>query len=359
MRFVPMFCVKEGMLLAKSIYNKNGSLLLREGTDIKRQYISKITELNIQGIYIDDDLSRDLEVENVINDQLRFKAVRKIKNMFINIEKDSPKAKKKLSSVSAMVGDMVDELVENKHIMVNMVDIKSFDEYTYHHSVNVCVLSIIIGISLGFNKVKLTNLGMAALLHDVGKVFIDKEVLNKVEPLTNEEFDTVKAHPLNGYKHMISNFDFPRLTNIGVLEHHERYDGTGYPQSKKGEDISLFARIIAITDVYDALTSNRYYRKASLPSEAMEYIMGGAGLHFDFDLVKIFVRKVALYPVGTCVLLSNGDKGIVAKNYPDAPTRPKIRLIDEESQAGKNYRYINLKNDLTKCNVTVVDIINI
>lgn len=359
MRFVPMESIQEGMLLAKSIYNKNGNLLLRAGTDIKKQYISKIQELDIQGAYIDDNISRDLEIETVINEELRFKTVGKIKDIFIDIEKDAPDMGKNVSLVNAMVGDMVDELVENKHIMVNMVDIKSFDEYTYHHSVNVCVLSIILGVSLNFTKSELTNLGMAALLHDIGKVFIDRDLLNKVEPLTDEEFKIMKGHPLNGYKHINLNYDFPRLTNLGVLEHHERYDGSGYPQNKKGEDISLFARIIAIADVYDALVSNRYYRKASPPSEAMEYIMGGAGGHFDYDLVNIFVRKVALYPIGACVKLSDGEEGIIAENYPETPNRPKIRIIDEDSKSGVNYNYIDLRSDLTKRNVTIVEILNI
>lgn len=346
------------MILGKSIYNKNGSLLLREGNEIKEQYIAKVIELDIQGVYIEDDLSRGIEIESVINDELRFNTICKIKDIFIDIQQDSKNLEANISMANAHVEEMIEELTKNEHVMINMVDIKSFDEYTYHHSVNVCVLSIIIGISVGLSKDELGQLGMAALLHDVGKVFINQELLNKVDPLTPEEYNTMKEHSLSGYRYIKSKFNFPYQTNIGVLQHHEKYDGTGYPQNKVGEEISLFGRIIAIADVYDAMVSNRYYKEALLPSEAMEYIMGGAGAHFDFDLVNIFIRKVAAYPLGTCVELSNGAQGIVVENFPDASTRPKIRLIDRASDHHQD-TYIDLRNDFDNTNVTIKNIINI
>lgn len=356
MRFIPTFCLKEGMLLGKSIYNRNGSLLLREGGNIKQQYISKIIALDIQGVYVEDEFSKGIEIENVINDELRLNTVSKIKDIFIDIQNDSPSLGNSMAMANAHVEDMIDELIQNKNVMINMVDIKSFDEYTYHHSVNVCVLSIIIGISLDLTHEELSRLGMAALLHDIGKVFINQELLNKVGKLTEQEFEIMKEHPLRGYQYIKGKFDFPFQTNLGVLQHHEKYDGTGYPQGKIGDEISLFGRIIAVTDVYDALVSNRYYKMALLPSEAMEYIMGGAGTHFDFELVNIFIRKVAAYPLGTCVKLSTGEKGIVVQNYPDASTRPKIRLLDDKTTEDQ---YLNLRNDLEKTNLTIVEIINI
>lgn len=362
MRFIPTFCLKEGMLLGKSIYNKNGSLLLREGTPIKEQYIAKVIELDIQGVYIDDEISKGINVKNVINDELRFNTVNKIKDIFIDIEKDSQSLDAHISAANMQVENMIDELIENKNVMVNMVDIKSFDEYTYHHSVNVCILSIIMGISLDLTKDELTCLGMGALLHDIGKVFIHQDLLNKVEKLTTEEFAIMKEHSMDGYRYIKSKFDFPYQTNLGVLQHHEKFDGSGYPLGKAGEEISIFGRIIAVADVYDALVSNRYYKKALLPSEAMEYIMGGAGAHFDFDVVNIFIRKVAAYPLGTCVRLSNGSKGIVVENFPDASTRPKIRLIhndiDRQEQEGQEEQYINLRDDFTSTNLTIKEIVN-
>lgn len=354
MRFIPAFSLREGLILGKSIYNNFGGLLLKEGSEIKQPYIEKILELGFQGLYIDDDISKDIEIENVISDELKLKSISKLKNMFMNIENDKP-IEENIKEIGNIAEDMVDELIANRDLMVNMVDIKSFDDYTFFHSVNVAVLSIIMGIALNLNRNDLYKLGVGALLHDVGKVFINQDLLNKLEPLTGEEFEIMKTHSFNGYKYMKSNFNVPVKSYIAVLDHHEKYDGTGYPNNKVGENISLFGRIIAIADVYDALTSDRPYKKSSLPANVIEYIMGGPGTHFDFDLVNIFIKKVAAYPVGTCVKLNNGVIGIVVENYSDSSTRPKIRVLNSRS---KEYTYVNLRDDVNSNNLTIVDIVN-
>lgn len=356
MRFIPTFCLKEGMLLAKNLYNENGNLLLKKGLNIKKEYIEKIIDLGVQGIYVEDDISRDIKIESAINDELRLKSVQGIKNMFINIEKNKGTSKSDINQVGLLVENIVDDLVDNKNLMVNMIDIKLFDDYTFFHSVNVAVLSIIMGIALDLNKQELYKLGMGALLHDIGKVFISKEILNKKGKLTTEEFNKMKLHPLEGYKYIKSKFDLPIKSYIAILEHHEKYDGTGYPNKKVGDNISLFGRIISIADVYDALTSDRYYRKAWLPSDVMEYIMGGAGSHFDFDLVNLFVKKVAAYPLGTCVKLNNELVGIVVENYSDACTRPKIKLLNSNNE---DPVYIDLRYDFSSRNLTIVDVVGI
>ena len=211
------------------------------------------------------------------------------------------------------------------------------------------------GIANRFNKNELYKLAMGALLHDFGKVFINQDLLNKKEKLTEEEVKIMKAHSIDGYRYLKSNYDVPIKSYIAVLDHHEKYDGTGYPNGKVGESISLFGRIVAIADGYDALTSDRPYKKATLPANAIEYIMGGASTHFDFNLVNIFIKKVAAYPIGTCVRLNNGLVGIVIENFSDASTRPKIRILNDDNR--KNY-HINLKDDFQKNNLTIVDIVN-
>ncbi len=211
------------------------------------------------------------------------------------------------------------------------------------------------GVALDLNRNDLNNLGMGAILHDIGKVFIDKKCLNKKGRLTDEEFAEMKKHPIEGYRYIRANFNIPVQASMGVLQHHEKYDGTGYPVQKAGDDISLFGRIIAIADVYDAITSDRPYRKGILPSKAMEYIMGGAGYHFDFELVSIFVKKVAAYPLGTCVKLSNGLMGIVVENFADTSMRPKIRVIEKDKD--QEARYINLKEDFKTNNLTIVEVV--
>ncbi len=236
-----------------------------------------------------------------------------------------------------------------------MVDLKIFDDYTFYHSVNVAVLSLIIGISVDLPRPELYKLGLGALLHDIGKVFISKKILSKEGPLDIEEFDEIRKHPTLGYEYLTKHYDVPAKSNLGALQHHERYDGSGYPSNLKDESISDFGRIIAIADVYDALTSDRPYRKALLPSDAMEYVMGGSGSMFDPQYVLKFTRKVAAYPLGTIVRLSNGSVGIVVLNYEDCCTRPRIRLVPQKKT--DEHIYVDLKDDKNATNLTITEIV--
>lgn len=355
MRFVPSACLREGMINGKDLYGKDGILMLREGQEITGINIGRITSLGYQGIYIQDELSRNIEIQSVIDDALRQKTITAIKHVFDSLEQNNNKMKftANIEQTKALVENIIDDMMDNKHLVVNMVDLKVFDDYTYYHSVNVAVLAIVIGISLELSKKELYYLGLGALLHDIGKVFVPKEILNKKGQLTDEEMAEVKSHSEKGYHYLREMWDIPLKAYLAVLYHHEKFDGTGYPKGKKTTDIHLFGRIIAIADVYDALISDRPYRKALLPSEAVEYVMGGSGVLFDPDIVNIFVKKVAPYPLGTCVKLSNGDVGIVIENNEDACLRPKVKLFFQKEEM-----VLDLKNDENTWNVTIVDIVD-
>lgn len=218
---------------------------------------------------------------------------------------------------------------------------------------NVAVLSILVGSEYGLDKNELFNVGLASILHDIGKMFVDKNILNKPGKLTQEEYEAVQEHPAFGFNYLKESYEIPTSAYVAVLQHHEKYDGTGYPMKKAKEEISIIGRIIGVADVYDALTSTRPYRKSLLPSEAMEYIMANGGIMFDVKLTKIFARKVAPFPMGTYVKLSNGLTGIVADNYEDACMRPKVKVImDEEGNHIKPY-LINLRDERDLRSVTI------
>lgn len=189
----------------------------------------------------------------------------------------------------------------------------------FFHSVNVAILSLLMGMELGLGTDDLQNLGLAAILHDIGKMFVNSEILHKPTSLAPDEYKEVKQHVKLGYNFLKATFEIPAQVYVAVLQHHERYDGKGYPNELGGDNIHLFGRIIAVTDVYDALTANRPYRKPIPASKALDYIVSGNGTLFDRRLTNIFVRKVAHYPVGTYVRLNSGHSGIVFKNYCDAP----------------------------------------
>lgn len=352
MRFVPTNCLRDGMQLAKTLYGKNSELLLNSGVILNEAYIDSIKRLKYPGIYINDDISKDIEIINVISDELRIKTMQGIKKIFMKAE-NGGKLLTKEADLSQLIKNIIDELLANKGIMVNMIDLKCFDDYTYAHSVNVAVLSVITGISLGLKQDLLVKLGLGALLHDIGKVFIDKKVLNKPGHLTSEEFKEMRTHSALGYKYAREQLRLPPMSIQSIEDHHEKYDGTGYPNGKNKDTISLFGKIIAVSDVYDALSSERPYRKAISPSESMEYIMGGCGTLFDPNIVNVFIRKVAPYPIGTLVKLSNNWVAIVVENYESACLRPTIRVIEQDGKTIEPFE-ISLRDDYNYLCVTII-----
>jgi HD-GYP domain-containing protein (c-di-GMP phosphodiesterase class II) len=334
--------------------NKN-RILLRKGVTLNFKLIARIKELGFQGVYIDDALSTDIEVANVISDELKFKAMHEVTSLFTGLRnKSDARVAASLTSMTSVVDDIVSEILSNRHLMVNIIDIRNYDDYTYSHSINVAVLSVVLGTMLGMNRDTLNKLCMGALIHDIGKVFIDKRLINKNGKLTPEEYEEVKKHSLFGYNYLCLNKRLDEKTQLVALTHHEKYDGNGYPAGLKGENIPLFGRIVCVADVYDALISDRPYRRAWQPAEAIEYILSGFDSMFDPAVISAFAKKVAPYPVGTCVKLSDGRTGIVVENFESCPLRPKIRLI----QDGKPLEsFIDLSAEAL--NVTITDTVNI
>lgn len=353
MRYIDISLLEPGMILGKNLYNDNSQLLLGRGTTIRPEYIPKIIELGYSGLYIIDEQSKDIEIQEIISMDLRIDAVRKLKKAFIGTDTDDiKKNNESIKDVKAVVEDVVDNIIYNKELMINMVDLKTYSDYTYYHSVNVCVVAIAIGVALQLNKHRLYDLGMAAILHDIGKKFIALEILDKKGPLTDTEFMEIKKHPILGYEHIKHNYSLPTPVYVAILQHHEKFDGSGYPNKCKGGNISLFGRILLVADVYDALVSKRPYHNAYSPSDAIEYIMSNNGAMFDPFIVEAFLKKVAAYPVGTCVDLSNGIKALVIENFENANLRPLVRYTDESGQAS----YINLRDDVFARNITIIGI---
>lgn len=357
MRYIPSNCLRSGQVLASDLVKEGLKVLLRKGVVLTEPLIAKIGQLGFQGVYIQDDLSRDLEVANVISDTLKYKAKADIQSLFISLKnKAATRAEDQLETIGKVINDIVDEIIHNRKLMVNVVDLRTFDDYTFSHSVNVAVLSVVMGTVLGLNRQSLNELAMGALIHDIGKVFINRNIVNKPGRLTTEEFIEMKKHSEKGYNYLRTHGQVKDHALQAVLLHHEQYNGNGYPFGLSGDNIDFFGRIVCVADVYDALTSDRPYRHAMLPSDAMEYIMGGYGTMFDPKVVKAFTRKVAPYPVGTCVRLSNGITGIVVQNYELSCLRPRLRIIAGGQPADD---FIDLSTDNSTLNVTIKEIVQV
>lgn len=354
MRFISVYCLRDGMVLGRNLYGKSEKLLLSQGQVLRKSYIDHIRELGYSGVYVEDGLSEDVEIQAVVDEELRIAAVTTVQNAFISTQSQED-IDKAMEDSSTVVHRLVNEILHNSHVMVNIVDMKVFDDYTFYHSVNVAILSLLVGVSMGLTQSELYRLGLGALLHDIGKVFVGQKIVDKPGQLTAEEMVKMQKHPVLGYEFLRDHSDVPVTSYVGVLQHHERYDGSGYPDGLKDHAISRFARIIAVADVYDALNSDRPYRHAILPSNAMEYIMGGSGTYFDPQCVEIFAHKVAAFPLGTIVSLSNGMRAIVVDNFSDCCMRPSVRLLSGEWEG----RVINLRSDKNLRNVTITEVLNV
>ena len=345
MRYMPMAKVETGMALGQDIYNGEGRLILGRHVILNNDNLQELLSLGFPGIYIDDEFTEDLMVTEVIRPEVKREALKMVHDLFLD-NKNLPMEQHNLQEV---VIDVMEEVLNNGDVMCNMLDIKTYDDYVYFHSVNVAVLSTMIGAACNMNKEELDILTTAALLHDVGKRFVEEDVLNVKRALTEEERIMIVQHPKLGYDFLVENFDFLPEVYDSVLEHHEWYNGCGYPLRRSGNEIPIYARIIKLADVYDALTSKLPYHEAVPPSEAVEYIMANAGAEFDPELVDVFMRKIAVYPEGCEVRLSDGRTAVVMENYKEFILRPKVKVIPTGE-------IINLKSDNEARSLTILEL---
>ena len=350
MIFVPYYKLKEGMKVANDISlsdtKKSKAFLLKKGVILTKDKIEKLSNFNISGVYIDDGRKNPILDEN-----LRKESVLAVKEIFSICENAySILNEYTLKQIENISEKLVDNIYRDKQISVSISDLQTYDLNTYLHSISVTVISIAIGTELSLDKKTLCRLGVCALLHDVGKIEIPIEIINKPSKLTKEEFEIVKTHAQAGGKYFIEDKFISDDIYGGIISHHEKYNGTGYPNALKNEEIPLFARIISVADVYDALTGNRPYRDPIKPLEAIEYIMAGVGISFDYNIVKAFLRKIEPYPVGSYVKLSNKCRARVIKGNKENPLRPIIKVL------GENNKELDLQNDPDARNIVIVDI---
>lgn len=318
-----------GMIVARPIYNSDGRILLHSGIELDANYITRLSAMGIISVYVQDDLFGDVEIQDVVSEQTRIETMKTIKQNFSNLER---KQRLNVHQVQGTVDRILDEVLQNANVLINLSDIRAFDDYTFGHSVNVCILSIITGISMGYQDTKLKELGIGALLHDIGKTMIDSSLLNKPGDLTHLEFQEVKCHTEYGFDILRQYNELSLLSAHIAFQHHERWDGQGYPRGLAAESIHEYARVVATVDVFDALMADRPYRPSYTLSQALHILKRMAGIYLDPSCVEALLVNIAVYPIGTIVVLNTGDIGIVMDVNREQPARPIVKIIYDMNQ---------------------------
>ncbi|PKM90594.1 MAG: hypothetical protein CVU87_01895 [Firmicutes bacterium HGW-Firmicutes-12] len=307
MRSIEIEQLNAGMKIAKAIYDDNGRILLNAGAVLSFRYIDKLTSMGIPFIYVEDEIVGPLDVEELIHDRVRIQTVKALKQAAENVKM---RAEIDIRQISDMVNSILDDLRGVSNLIVQLMDIRCSNMYIYNHSVSVCILSIITGMALGLDELKIKTLGMGAILHDVGKSLSEGP-----------------EHTLHGFEILRGNKTLNVTAAHVAYQHHEKYDGKGYPRQLKGEDIHLFGSIVGTANYYDNLVSNPDQNERLYPYQALEIIMAESGRALHPEVVKAFCKNIAPYPVGTAVRLNNGDIGVIISVNKHLPTRPVIKLV--------------------------------
>jgi len=230
-------------------------------------------------------------------------------------------------TIGPLVEEISSSVTRNPGALISLARLKTADDYTYMHSVAVCALMVALGKQLKMSDTELREAGMAGLLHDIGKAVMPMEVLNKPGKLTDEEFNIVRGHPEAGYKLLKEGHGVSEIAMDVCLHHHEKIDGSGYPHRLKGDEISIYAKMGAVCDVYDAITSNRPYKEGWCPAESLRRMTEWSKNHFDQRVFQAFVKSVGIYPIGTLVKLKSGRLGVVVDQSEKSLLTPKVKVF--------------------------------
>jgi putative nucleotidyltransferase with HDIG domain len=315
--------ISPGMIVEQDIFTDDAILLIPKGSLLTEQLIAKLLEFGMFNIKIETPQIRNADFSNFNKNYTE--AVGKIKNAFETVKY------KKNVDVSEFE-NIIDGVINNSQLGLGLVSymklIENKDEYTLRHSINVSVTAMLMGKWLGYSDEHIKQLGVSAILHDIGKVSIPENILNKPGKLTDAEFNLMKNHTKFGYELLNNSKAVSDEVKMVALLHHEKMDGSGYPLGLRGSKISEAARIVAICDIYDAVTSKRVYKNKENPLKGLKVIFDDSYNGLDLYLCKVFLNNVSLAYSGSQVVLNNGNMGKIIKVFPENPEKPWI-VIDE------------------------------
>lgn len=352
--------LKEGMRIDQAIIDKTGRTLINRGTYLDDFMIDSLLKLGVGGIYTsegEDDPEEEFIPEEIkekieklkVADPAKVQLSESVKERVsegIQYLYQNTSSENFTSATKNIANDLIKAVLENDAIAVDISTLKVSDEYTFKHSVDVATMAMVIARKHGLTEKEIYDIGVTGLLHDVGKSKIPNEVLNKPGKLDDAEFALMKQHTLFGFQILKEKGDIKDEIRLGVLQHHEKINGKGYPLGLAYDQINRYARILSIADIYDALVTKRPYKNPFSQRDAVEMIMSMTS-ELDIAMMKSFLTTVILYPVGCTVHLSNGESAKVVKNDSNCILRPKVVGF----KTGKVY---DLANDVNCANLVIV-----
>ncbi|NMA87455.1 MAG: HD-GYP domain-containing protein [Tissierellia bacterium] len=317
--------LRPGMVLAEDVGSLiSGAILISKNTVLNKKSIERIYEHKIRHVFIYSEEDTMNEVDNKMEIKYEILAD-KMEDVFSDI-----KIGKKiiLTEINEELDELVNEILVNDNILGRMRQLEEKDDYTFNHSLNVSMLATMLGKWIGYSQKQIKQLALTGLFHDIGKLKISDNIINKPGKLTDTEFNKMKQHPIYSYNILKETVGISSNVAMGALQHHEREDGSGYPLGLKSKEIHEYAKIIAVCDTYDAITSNRVYKPKVSPFFAAEVLREESFTVLDPRFTKIFLDKIAGFYVGCTVLLSNGEEGEIIYIHPQVPTKSVVNVGD-------------------------------
>ncbi len=326
--------IPNGDPIQQDLFNANGAILVKKGKIMTPRLREQLLRNNIEYFLL--DVTGYDEVESHYNhfDDETIRQIEEVKNVYTqsfgNLSSEFERMRKTGRLDKHVIEETAHELVDSigryQQVYLGLEGIRRKDFYTYIHSIDVAVFMIILSKSLKLDKAQQERAALAGLLHDIGKTRIHDSILLKPGRLTNDEMRIMQEHSRVGHQIISKELKYGQEIACAALEHHERMDGTGYPMGVNWNHLHLHSKMAAVCDIYDAVTGERVYKKAMLPHEAVEFLMTIVDKHLDRSLTTLFVRNIAVYPLGTKVVLNNEEEGIVVKIHDGFPTRPVVKI---------------------------------
>lgn len=329
MRRIKTEQIKGHEILAKDVYGTSGVVLISEGTILKKEYVEKLLDLKITDVFVEDEISRDIQVQDITEEKISEQCVEKLQD---TLERFSYATGEELRELSRVTMEVMEGVLLQDEVIYTISNVRNHSKSLYEHSLSVAALSVLIAVRAGYSQAETKEIAMGALLHDIGFTNVKEKyqgvILEDQEEKVRKE---IKRHVVYGYIEVEQQDWIPAISREIILYHHERLDRSGYPFHMSGDKLKPQVRLVAICDAFDNMVYGNLEKRRKV-HEALDEIMKNGGIKFDGELVKIFLRSVATYPTGSLVLLNNGKSGIVLRQNADSPTRPLVRIVEQNEE---------------------------